>query len=368
MRILLIAPVPPPITGQSLATKVFLDDLSRTHEVEVVNLTKDSHKDGEVSLKRIREVAKILKDTWRLRKDADVIYLTISESFAGNVKDVFIYLIFLKRLSRMYIHLHGGSLGSLLFDRHKLVSYLNKLFIRRLAGVIVSGDSHLNIFDKMIPQSKIHIVPNFASNYLFVSEKEISDKFSNTQPLRILYISSLQKKKGYNELVDAYLKLTDKSKSSIRIDFAGRFESDSHKEAFLKKIGGAGQLHFHGVIDDAQKKLLFSKAHVFCLPTTFLEGQPISILEAYASGCVVLTTCQPGILDVFTDGVNGFGLPDGSPDTIRLALEQILESRDDLLKVAIVNSQTASQKYRTSSFNARLRAIIETSGIPLTQC
>src|SRR6185436_9695772 len=104
MRILFIAPVPPPVTGQSLATKVFFDDLSKTHKVEVVNLTKDSTQDGEVSLQRIREVAKILKDAWRLRKDTDVIYLTISESLAGNAKDVFIYLIFVKKLSRMYIH------------------------------------------------------------------------------------------------------------------------------------------------------------------------------------------------------------------------------------------------------------------------
>src|SRR5438046_8872377 len=127
MRILLIAPVPPPISGHSLATKVLLDDLSSAHQVEVVNLNKNSTKDGEIRLERIREVLKILKDTWRLRNQADAIYLTISESFAGNVKDIFIYLICLKNLSRMYIHLHGGSIGSLLFDRHKLISYLNKL-------------------------------------------------------------------------------------------------------------------------------------------------------------------------------------------------------------------------------------------------
>lgn len=369
MRILLIAPVPPPITGHSLATRVFLDDLSRAHMVEVVNLTKDSTKDGEISLKRILEVAAILKETWRLRKNADVLYLTISESFAGNVKDIFIYLICLKKLSRMYIHLHGGSIGSLLFDRHKVVSYLNKVFIRKLAGVIISGNSHLNIFGSMIPRNKIHIVPNFASDYLFVSEEEIRAKFSNTQPLRILYLSSLQEKKGYNELADAYLKLDHRLRLSIRIDFAGRFETESHKEAFLKKIADAGQIHFHGIVDDAEKKLLFSKAHIFCLPTTFLEGQPISILEAYASGCVVLTTCQPGILDVLTLGVNGFGLQDGSPDSIKEALEKILKHPEGLLKIAIVNRRTAGQKYRTSSFTARLRAIIETpvSGTPLTE-
>src|SRR5262249_11774632 len=276
MRILLIAPVPPPISGHSLATKVLLDDLSSAHKVDVVDLNKDSAKDGVISLERLREVLKILKDTWRLRKQADAIYLTISESLAGNLKDIFIYLICLKSLSRMYIHLHGGTIGSLLFDRYKLISYVNTLFIRRLAGVIVSGNSHVKIFENMISNSKVHVVPNFACSYLFISEKEIAEKFSQVHPLRILYISSLQEQKGYNELVDAYLRLSDELRSSIRIDFAGRFRRESHKEAFLRKIAGAEQIKYHGVIDDEEKKLLFSRAHVFCLPTTFLEGQPLS--------------------------------------------------------------------------------------------
>ena len=58
-------------------------------------------------------------------------------------------------------------------------------------------------------------------------------------------------------------------------------------------------------------------------------------------------------------GVNGFALPDGSPDSIKLALENIVERREALLKTALENRETASQRYRTSIFNARLRAIIE---------
>jgi glycosyltransferase involved in cell wall biosynthesis len=261
----------------------------------------------------------------------------------------------------MYIHLHGGSIGSLLFERYKLIALLNKLFISRLGGLIVSGDSHLHIFANMISPSKIHVVPNFASNNLFISRDEITDKFSNTQPLRILYVSSLQEKKGYNELADAYLSLNNELRSRIRIDFAGRFESEPHKEAFLKKIAGAEQIQYHGVIEDEKKKLLFAKAHVFCLPTTFLEGQPISILEAYASGCVVLTTCQPGILDIFKVGVNGYPLQDGAPDSIKAALEDIVERRETLLEMALENRQIAGQQYRTSIFTGRLRAIIETT-------
>jgi glycosyltransferase involved in cell wall biosynthesis len=246
------------------------------------------------------------------------------------------------------------------------VSYLNKIFIQRLAGVIISGESHLPIFNQIIDREKIHIIPNFASNDLFVSEQQIIEQFSNDQPLRILYLSGLERKKGYNELADAYLKLDPESRGSIQIDFVGRFyDSEADKKMFLEKIAGAGNIHYHGVVDNSQKQEFLLKAHAFCLPTSHLEGQPISILEAYASGCVVLTTCPPGILDIFTSGVNGFGIRDGSAESVKLALETVIDNREGLLQIALNNRRTAGEQYRTAKFNARLRAILETPGSPL---
>ncbi len=382
MRILFIGPLPEPVTGHSLASKVFLDELMKYHHVEVVNLSKDSLIDGEASIKRIIEVMKILMDVWRKRVDADAIYLTISESFAGNIKDLFIYLICIRGISKMYIHLHGGSIRKLLFDRHKMLSGINKIFIEKLAGAIISGKSHINIFGGMIRQDKIHIVPNFAQDYLFLTEKEIAQKYSNTRPLKILYIGGLMEKKGYNELADAYFGLDKFQRQSIRIDFAGKFESESRKKMFLEKIAGAEQIRYHGIVSDAEKKLLFSQAHIFCLPTSFFEGQPISILEAYASGCVVLTTGQSGIRDIFTDGVNGFEVQERSSDSIRLVLEKILENPENLenpvnlenlenlLEIAIYNRNMAAEKYRTSTYSSSLREIIESqvTGLECSGC
>ena len=107
------------------------------------------------------------------------------------------------------------------------------------------------------------------------------------------------------------------------------------------------------------KKILFSKAHIFCLPTSFFEGQPISILEAYASGCVVLTTGQSGIRDIFRDGLNGFEVQERSADSIKLVLEKIINKPENLLKIAISNRKIAGEKYGTSTYNSSLSTIIE---------
>lgn len=359
MKILFIAPLPMPITGHSLASKVFHDGLLKNHDVDVVNLSKNSFISGINSFHRIIQIFIIFQGVWQKKKDADVIYFTISESFAGNIKDIFIYLICFKSLSKMVIHLHGGSIKKLIFDKIKILYLINKYFISRIGGVIILGQSHLDIFLEFIDKKKIYIVPNFAEDFLFTYDELIKEKFHNTIPLKILFLSNLIQGKGHNELVDAYQALSDELRKKVKIEFAGAFESDKHKDEFLKKIDGYENIHYSGIVNGAEKKHIFSNTHIFCLPTSLSEGQPISILEAYASGCVVITTNQGGIVDIFKDQINGFEVQKNSTVSIKSVIEQILENPTLLLPIAIHNRKTAYNKYRTSEYNASLIKIIE---------
>jgi glycosyltransferase involved in cell wall biosynthesis len=113
------------------------------------------------------------------------------------------------------------------------------------------------------------------------------------------------------------------------------------------------------VVDDAAKQRLFAQAHVFCLPTAHLEGQPISILEAYASGCVVVTTGPSGVRDIFTPLVHGFEIQPRSPESIRAVIEQLLMNPEALRNIALGNRELAEANYRTSIYRAALRSILE---------
>ena len=362
MKILFIAALPPPITGQSIVSKIFLDEIIKFHQVDVVNISKDSIESGVNSFKRIIDVIGLLINLRHKQKDVDAIYFTISESLAGNIKDLLIYLICFKSLPKMVIHLHGGSLKKVLFDKNKLLFRINKYFIRRLSGAIVLGQSHIIIFSNILDRNKIHIVPNFAEDYLFTDEDKVKDNFTKIDPLRILFLSNLIQAKGPNELVDAYLTLNDTLKEKVKIDFAGGFESKIQKNNFLLKIDGIKGIQYHGIVSGAEKKDLLSKAHIFCLPTWLNEGQPISILEAFATGCVVITTNQGGIHDIFRDKINGFEVQKKSANSIKLIIEQIIKNPEQLLPIAITNRKIAIEKYRTSKFNSSLIRIIEEIG------
>jgi len=364
MKILYIAPLPPPITGHSLVSQAFLDHLKFRHTVNVINMGKNSFKQGINGLNRIAQVVKIIWQTWCLRSNVDAIYLTISESFAGNVKDLFLFIACFGDLSKTYVHLHGGSIKHHLWDQHKILYRINRFFYHRLGGVIISGRSHKQIFEEMVADRKIHIVPNFAPDNMFVDDEIIKFKFSNIYPLKILYISSMQPEKGYELLLQSYLELSSEVKSMIRLDFAGRFDSLHNEAIFRERVAGLPSVQYHGVVDGQTKIELYKNAHIFCLPTQFLEGQPISILEAYAAGCVVITTGQPGIRDIFTDGSNGFEIGSNSQASLATTINKIVQAPKDLYQIACHNRSSAELKFRSELYSSRLSSILESHHLP----
>ena len=129
----------------------------------------------------------------------------------------------------------------------------------------------------------------------------------------------------------------------------------------MKKVDGFERIHYHGIIEGSDKKDLFARAHIFCLPTyySYYEGQPMSILEAYASGCPVITTDHGGIRDIFKDGVNGFEVQKKSSKSIKLVIEKIIDNIGQLLPIALSNRKTAHNKYRKSNHISSMLAIIE---------
>ena len=360
MKILFIAPLPPPVTGHSLVSHAFYSNLIPDIEVNVVDLSKSSTTGLFASLKRIFEVVRILNEVRRKKNGVKVIYLTLSESLLGNIKDLLIFLICYRQLSEMFVHLHGGSIKRLLWDKSVLIYAINKFFVSRLGGVFISGPSHSKIFHAILPPEKIFIVPNFAHEKLFLSTEKISQKYHNCSNLKILYLSSMRKMKGYEELLNGYLKLGTADKEKLIIDFAGSFESKNLEDEFVSRISSEKNITYHGNVNEEKKLSLFAEAHVFCLPTLHFEGQPVCILEAYASGCMVMTTGQSGILDIFSEEENGkFISLTSLHDSIAENLKYFLKLKDtERLRIALNNNETAARKYRISSYNSALRKVM----------
>lgn len=361
MKILFIAPVPPPVNGQSKAAKVLLDALVLENVVQVVDLSKTGLKSNDSSVSRLKDMVRVMRNVHKHNKNNDLIYLSLAESFAGNMRDLAIYNIIKKDLSKTYIHMLGGAGMKEILTKSGWQKKANANIMKKLAGVIVEGQVNYNMFKAVMPEEKIHIVPNFAEDFLFVSDEEIKHKFSNTDPLELLYLSNLIPGKGYNELADAYLLLNEEEKSKLKISFVGGFESLESEHEFMQKIKDEKGIKYLGkFVDGKEKRNLYCKSHVFCLPTYYpYEGQPISILEAYATGCVVITSNHSGIPYVFKDAENGVMVEKKSVSSLVAALQKVISEKESLEAIAFYNRNTAVEKYRTNIYQEKILKIFD---------
>lgn len=359
MQILFIAPFPPPHTGNSLPVKELYSYLySKQHILDVINLNKESHKSGITSLRRVFEIVRLIWKVYRVQKKYDIVYLTVAESLAGNFRDIIFYFIFKKRLSSVFIHMLGGAnMNIILSNSHYFIFRLNKLFLKQLGGIIVEGDVQKQTFQRVIDQSKIHIVPNFAETYLFLNSEEITAKYNKQNPFRILFLSNMLSGKGHIELIKAFNLLDSSIQETIQIDFAGRLVAD--EEEFLQAANNSNNVVVHGSVEGDVKKKLFSDAHVFCLPTYYpFEGQPFSIIEAYAAGCFVITTDHSGIKEIFASGLNGYVVKKKNVDDLVSVLYRVIQNKNKISSIGLFNSNMAKTKYTAEVFCKKMEKVI----------
>lgn len=348
MKIIYIAPLSS-IGGHSLISNILLEKLSSKYKIIPIDLALSSNHYGKFSIKRLIKVIAILTKIFFLKKNSQRVYLTISQSFFGNLKDILIYILLFDKLDKVIIHLHGGSLGTNLFKKNRLLKNINFFFYSRLKKIIISGRSHYQIFPRFL-NKKIKVIRNFAPNYVFTNYQIIDKKFNNYKNIRILFLSNMLPEKGYLELFKGFKLLNKKFKNSTILEFAGKFYNPNFEKEFINLVEKEKNIFYHGEVSDTKKKHLLRNAHIFCLPTSFLEGQPISILEAYASGCFVITTKRPGIKDIFKNGKNGFFLNRVDSLSIKRKLEKILKNQKLCKNLAFSNRKYAGKYFKEAQF------------------
>lgn len=115
----------------------------------------------------------------------------------------------------------------------------------------------------------------------------------------IAFTGRLIAEKGVLELVDAVEKLRAEG-SDVYLMLAGDGELlDEVRKRASKSVISLGRLSFEQVVG------LLEESDIFCLPTSFAEGFPTSVLEAAACKCYVVTTTKGGSKELILN--SGYG-------------------------------------------------------------
>jgi len=358
MKILIIGPFPEPISGVSLANKVVYENLPIYHkdvQLKQINTSYISLKE-DIGEFNIIKVWVYIKQYIGLAKvfSCDKLYYTTGQTFFGVLKYL-PYLLIAKFLRKeIIVHIHGNFLH----QEYKSLAGIKRIIFKKTLqlcdkGIVLSKSLRKNL-TPFLQENKIFELENFVEDFLF--EKKITKKWDK---LRIICLSNLMTEKGIFDLLDS-LKLLNENDIEFEAKIAGGIDATVEEEVMQKLKSLPRCVEYVGLVYGDDKRKFLNWGNTFVFPTYYaMEGQPISIFEAMATGNIILTTEHAGIPDVFKEEINGFYIAKKSPTSIASKL-QIMSNNMTVYKlISERNIKEASEKYRVENFISKLNVILK---------
>lgn len=349
---LLIGPLPPPITGQSISFS-YLTKLTPKERFRIYNYNKSSfnffnYLDSLFFLPIFIFFNKI-----------DTIYFLGSRSRIGFIRQLpFLTFAILKRI-KLINHLHGADFKDF-YKESKLLKHLIKWAYQNIDTSIVLLEQMKDQF-QAFPKMKLLVVPNAIS-------KELQNlKIEFPKEKRILFLSNIMASKGIIEFLTASNQLL-KDDKSLRIDIAGDFIKDNYltKNQIKKKFFDLfnrlkrdfpERVFYHGIVLGSTKSNLLASSSIFILPTYYpTEAYPISIIEAMATGNAIITT-KHNYLDKIISKENGKIIQPKSNEEIICAIKDLFLNEDKLRLIQNFNLNK-SKNYSLEKHIKSIKSII----------
>lgn len=163
------------------------------------------------------------------------------------------------------------------------------------------------------------------------------------RPGRVVSVARAVPMKGLDTLLDACAVLRDRG-VSFSCDIVGDGPLRSALANQVHRLGLTGHVRMLGSADRATVIATLHEAQVFALPSRpdpagDMDGLPVSIVEAMATGLPVVSTPVTGIPEVVHNDRTGLLVPPDDPAALAGALEKILN--DDLLRTRFSNAAVA---------------------------
>lgn len=146
-------------------------------------------------------------------------------------------------------------------------------------------------------------------------------------PVRILYVSRLEKRKGSDLFLEAIVTLLRRH-PTVQVDIVGRDSYASEPERsmetqFRRLHPTVSGVTFHGEMSDEALVNFYHDADIFCVPSRY-ESFGIIFIEAMRYKLPVVALDVGGAQDIVENGVTGLLCSDQSSAAVHAALERLV--------------------------------------------
>ena len=149
-------------------------------------------------------------------------------------------------------------------------------------------------------------------------------------PVRALCVASLQEYKGHAVLLEALAGAPELER--VELDLVGAGVLREQLERRVGELGLSQRVRFEGSAPEETVRELLGRADLLVLPSIVarsgqMEGLPVVLMEALASGVPVVATRLSGVPELVDDGRTGLLATPGDAADLRDALERLVGGR-----------------------------------------
>jgi glycosyltransferase involved in cell wall biosynthesis len=236
--------------------------------------------------------------------------------------------------------------------------------------VCCSSDTHQSILATMPgQQARLVTIPNGIDVQRFTprpGQREASRNALGLGPdaLVAICVGRLRPQKGHEVLLQAWAQAGRSGSEAgqapgwqdAQLLIVGDGEREGELRELAAGLGIGGQVQFLGARTDIPDLLV---AADIAVSASHYEGLPLALLEAMAAGLPVVSTDVGSIRDVLHDGVGGWLVPPGKPETLAARVVALAQDPARRASWGAMNRARVQAEFSVSRMVARCEQLYE---------
>jgi colanic acid/amylovoran biosynthesis glycosyltransferase len=210
-------------------------------------------------------------------------------------------------------------------------------------------------------EGKIEVVHNGLASQLYRASSRVPTQ--RPGPWKVLTASAFSPSRGVGFLVDA-IALLRREGLDIECHVIGAEPVRGLAEERILQNGVADAIHLHGPQPQREVTRLMAECDIFALPSIValngqMDGIPISLMEAMASGKPVIASAISGIPELVRHDQNGILVDFTHVERIADAIRTLVEHPSLMTRLGEAARQTISTSFDVSATASRLVSLID---------
>lgn len=204
------------------------------------------------------------------------------------------------------------------------------------AEIVLSSDFADALVDLGLSRDSIFMgTTMFEASAIRAVPKEVEK-----DPMKVSFVSRFIAAKRGDLVIRAIAALRHEF-PDLKLAMVGDGPVREQLQELAHELAVADRTTFPGYIGGVEKMSILRESSIFAFPTSHPEGMPNAVLEAMASGCVIVTTNVGGIRDVVDDGVNGAIIAEGDVEALVGKIREYLLNEDLRVRSSSANEAKA---------------------------